>query len=96
MFSRYRNVLIVSAGFVLLAAAGLAFWLARSETISPETPGAQSAQVGDLRVTFQIDQPQLGTRVADISIDGAAASPAIRAAHDTSQTKPAQKSASCD
>ena len=37
----------------------------------------QIAQVDDLRVTFQIDQPELGARVANILVDGARSSATV-------------------
>jgi mono/diheme cytochrome c family protein len=62
-------VIALGVGLTLLAAA-LMLWLLRRDAVVPEAGITQTAQVGDLRVTLQIDQPQLGIRTADLFIDG--------------------------
>ena len=66
----YKRIIALSAGGALLVAALLAFWCNRQDIGTPPSV-MQSAQIDDLRVSFQLDQLVLGARVADIVIDGA-------------------------
>src|SRR4051812_14506034 len=76
--SRGKRIIVLGAGLVLLAAALVAFWLMRPDDSLPPAGVAQIAQIDDLRVTFQIDQPELGARVADILIDGESSPAQVR------------------
>jgi mono/diheme cytochrome c family protein/Tol biopolymer transport system component len=76
---RSRSVIVLGAGLALLAAAILAFWLTRPDVSTPTDGVVQITQVDDLRVTFQIDQPELGARIANILVDGARSSAAVSA-----------------
>lgn len=53
--------------------------MTRPEASTPPGAVAQIVQIDDLRVTFQIDQPELGPRVADVMIDGAGSSTTVNA-----------------
>jgi mono/diheme cytochrome c family protein/Tol biopolymer transport system component len=77
--SRYTRVIVFGAGLALLAAAILAYWLTRPDASTPPGGVAQLVQIDDLRVTLQIDQPQIGTRVADVLIDGAGSASTVNA-----------------
>jgi mono/diheme cytochrome c family protein/Tol biopolymer transport system component len=74
-----KKVIILGAGLALFAAALLAFWLMRPADSTLPGSVAQIAQIDDLRVTFQLDQPELGARVADILIDDASAAAKVSA-----------------
>jgi len=70
-----RSWLVLTLVALLIAVVAFAGWMLGRRAAPTAAGVAQTAQVGDMRVTVQIDQAALGPRVVDVAVRDAAGQP---------------------
>ena len=71
-----RPWLLVALIALVVTVAALAMWFAGRDASAPSAAVAQTALLGELHVTVQLDQAALGPRVVDVDVRDTASEPA--------------------